>query len=164
MATRLYEMLVMLLKQEGCFEVVGGASGGMEGLKLCPRCPPGGPACIHGTGAARVEWVTFDAEPAARTGVVDAGRRLHRRDRIAGLLRESAGRATGFVRKQDSVSELRDLQAALAGVRHVSRSSERLVRTRGEDIFGILTLQESAVVQMTAEAGTRKSPPLSGLR
>jgi DNA-binding NarL/FixJ family response regulator len=133
--TSVREMLVMLLRQEGCFEVVGAPGVGHSG-----------------TDAARVEWAMPDAEllqeqewpmqVVVYSGTMDEG-----------LLREAlAERPHGFVRKQDSVSDLREtLQAALAGVRHVSRSSEHLVRTRGEDIFGTLTLQESAVVQMTAE-------------
>jgi len=148
--TSVREMLVMLLKQEGCFEVVGGASGGMEGLKLCHAVRPElvilelmlpelNGLCLMRSLLQVQEW---SMQVVVYSGTMDEG-----------LLREAlAERPHGFVRKQDSVSDLREtLRAALAGVRHVSRSSERLVRTRSEDIFRSLTLQESAVVQMTAE-------------
>jgi DNA-binding NarL/FixJ family response regulator len=147
--TSLREMLVTILKLEGCYEVVGEASGGMEAMKVCKAVRPElvilDLALPELSGAHLIRLLL--AEPWQMRVVVYSGAMDE------GLLRVALAEGPhGFVRKEDSLPELRKaLRAVVAGSRHISLCSEHLVQKRGGDIYRTLTPQESAILQMIAE-------------
>ena len=145
----LREMLVMILKLEGCYEVVGEASGGMEAMKVCRATHPElvilDLALPELSGSHLIRLLLHESWPVrvvVYSGAMDES-----------LLREALAEGPhGFVRKEDSLPELRSaLRAVVSGSRHVSRCSEHLVPRRGGDEHELLTPQECAVLQMIAE-------------
>ena len=150
----LRQMLVVVLHMEGGYEVVGEASGGMAAMKLCRAMHPDlvilDLALPELNGSHLIRLLLQEPWPVrvvVYTGSMEEA-----------LLREAMAEGPhGFVRKQDSLAELRAaLRAVAAGSMHISRCSEHLVPQRGGDIFRMLTPQESAVVQMIAEGQQNK--------
>ena len=152
--TSLRQMLAMLLKQEGGYEVVGEASGGMEGMKLCRAVRPElvilDLALPELSGAHLIRLLLrepWQVRVVVYSGAMDEG-----------LLREALAEGPhGFVRKEDSLPELRKaLRAVVSGSRHISLCSEHLLPKHNGDALRMLTPQESAVVQMIAEGRQNK--------
>ncbi|MEO6789236.1 MAG: response regulator transcription factor [Chthoniobacteraceae bacterium] len=150
----LREMLVIILKMEGGYEVVGEASRGMEALKLCRAVRPAlvilDLALPELSGSHLIRLLLHEPWPVrivVYSGVVDED-----------LLREALAEGPhGFVRKEDSLPELRTaLRAVASGSRHISHCSEHLLPKRDGSVFRTLTPQESAVVQMIAEGHQNK--------
>ena len=150
----LRQMLVMILKLEGGYDVVGEASGGVEAMKVCRATHPElvilDLALPELNGSHLIRLLLHEEWPVrvlVYSGAVDER-----------LLRDALAEGPhGFVRKEDSLPELRmALRAVVSGSRHISRCSEHLVSKRGEDIFRTLTPQECAVVQMIAEGQHNK--------
>ena len=150
----LRQMLVMILKMEGGYEVVGEASGGMAAMRLCRATHPDlvilDLALPELNGSHLIRLLLQEPWPVrvvVYSGAMDEE-----------LLREALAEGPhGFVRKQDSLAELRTaLRTVAAGSRHISLCSEHLMQRRGVDIFRVLTPQESAVVQMIAEGQQNK--------
>jgi DNA-binding NarL/FixJ family response regulator len=147
--TSLREMLVMILKLDGGYEVVGEASGGMEAMKVCRATHPElvilDLALPELSGSHLIRLLLQESWPVrvlVYSGAMDED-----------LLREALAEGPhGFVRKEDSLPELRTaLRAVVSGSRHVSPRSEHLVPRRGGDELQVLTTQECAVLQMIAE-------------
>ena len=145
----LRQMLVAILKLEGGYEVVGEASGGMEGMAVCRATHPHlvilDLALPELNGSHLIRLLLHETWPVrvlVYSGVVDEE-----------MLREALAEGPhGFVRKEDTLPELRTaLRAVVAGSRHISHSSEHLMPTRGGDAFRMLSPQECAVLQMIAE-------------
>lgn len=143
----LRQMLVTILKLEGCYEVVGEASGGMEAMNVCRATRPAlvilDLALPELNGSHLIRLLLHEPWPVrvvVYSGAMDEA-----------LLREALAEGPhGFVRKEDSLPELRKaLRAVVSGSRHISLCSEHLVPKR--DMLRVLTPQESAVVQMIAE-------------
>lgn len=150
----LRQMLVMILNMEGGYEVVGEASGGMTAMKLCRAMQPDlvilDLALPELNGSHLTRLLLQEPWPVrvvVYTGTMDEE-----------LMREALAEGPhGFVRKQDSLVELRAaLRAVAAGSRHISLCSEHLVQRHGGDTHRMLTPHESAVVQMIAEGQQNK--------
>lgn len=155
----LREMLVMILKLEGCYEVVGEASGGMEAMKVCRATRPElvilDLALPELSGSHLIRLLLHESWPVrvvVYSGAMDDA-----------LLRDALAEGPhGFVRKEDSLPELRTaLRAVVSGSRHVSRCSEHLLPRRGGHELHVLTPQESAVLQMVAEGRHTKEIALT---
>ena len=148
------EMLGMVLKVEGCYEVVGEAAGGLEAMKVCRATRPDLVILdltlpeLNGTHVIRLLLAeSWPVRVVVYSGVSDEG-----------VLRAAlADGPHGFVRKGDSLAELRAaLKAVASGSRHVSMRSEHLLAKRNAVGPRALTAQESAVVQMVAEGHQNK--------
>jgi DNA-binding NarL/FixJ family response regulator len=147
--TGLRDMLAMVLKLDGGYEVVGEASGGVEAMKVCRATHPElvilDLVLPELSGSHLIRLLLQESWPVrvvVYSGAMDED-----------LLREALAEGPhGFVSKEDSLPELRTaLRAVVSGSRHVSRCSEHLVPRRGGDELHLLTSQECAVLQMIAE-------------
>jgi DNA-binding NarL/FixJ family response regulator len=145
----LRDMLAMVLKLEGGYEVVGEASGGVEAMKVCRATHPElvilDLVLPELSGSHLIRLLLQESWPVrvvVYSGAMDED-----------LLREALAEGPhGFVSKEDTLPELRTaLRAVVSGSRHVSRCSEHLVPRRGGDELQLLTTQECAVLQMIAE-------------
>lgn len=150
----LRQMLVVILKMEGAYDVVGEAAGGMEGLKVCRAKRPElvilDLALPELSGTHLIRLLLAEAWPVrvlVYSGATDDG-----------LLREALAEGPhGFVRKEDSLPEFRTaLKAVASGSRHISPWASRLMPARGEELRRRLTTQECAVLQMIAEGRQTK--------
>ena len=150
----LRQMLAVILNTDGGYEIVGEAAGGMEGLKVCRAKHPDLVILdlalpeLCGTHLIRLllaeEW---PVRVLVYSGAMDEG-----------LLREAlAEEPHGFVRKEDTLAELRAaLKAVTTGSHHISPWGSRLLRVRGREPRKGLTTQEYAVLQMIAEGNHTK--------
>jgi DNA-binding NarL/FixJ family response regulator len=147
-------MLAFILKSEGGFDVVGEASGGMEALRVCRAKRPElvilDLALPELSGTHLIRLLLAEQWPVrvlVYSGAMDDA-----------LLREALEEEPhGFVRKEDSLPELRvALRAVLSGSRHISPWASRLVPSRFEEPRKGLTTQECAVLQMIAEGKQTK--------
>ena len=148
------EMLAAILEMEGGFQVAGQASGGMEGLALCRETKPDlvilDLALPELGGAHLIRLLLREPQPArilVYSGAMDDG-----------LLRDALSEEPhGFVRKEDTLSELRAaVCAVISGARHISPWSARLLPARSDAPSVRLTPQECAVLQMIAEGRQTK--------
>lgn len=150
----LRQMLMLVLNLEGGYEVVGEASGGIAALKVCRSTHPDlvilDLALPELNGAHLIRLLLHEPWPVRV--VVFSGAMNEE------LLRDAMAEGPhGFVRKRDSLAELcMALRAVASGSRHISLCSEHLLPKRGGDSHGLLTPQESAVVQMIAEGQQNK--------
>ena len=142
-------MLRLILQLEGGYEVVGEAGGGLEALKVCRAVRPQIVILdlmlpeLNGTHLIRLlRQEPWEARVVVYTGSADEG-----------LLREALAEGPhGFVRKEDSLPELRAaLKAVASGARHLSPWASRLVLSKADDALKSLTSLERAVLQMLAE-------------
>jgi DNA-binding NarL/FixJ family response regulator len=150
----LREMLAAVLKLDGGYEVVGEAGGGMEALSVCRAKRPELVILdlvlpeLSGTHLIRLLLrEPWPVRVLVYSGVMDDG-----------MLREALAEGPhGFVRKEDSLPELRTaLRAVASGARHISPCSSRLLTGRAEEPAARLTPQECAVLQMIAEGRQTK--------
>jgi DNA-binding NarL/FixJ family response regulator len=150
----LREMLIVILKMEGVYDVVGEAAGGMEGLKVCRAMRPElvilDLALPELSGPHLIRLLLAEDWPVrvlVYSGTIDEG-----------LLREAlAAEPHGFVRKEDTLHEFRAaLQAVASGSRHLSPWASRLMPLNGDGSRKRLTTQECAVLQMIAEGRQTK--------
>lgn len=142
-------MLHLVLKLEGGYEVVGEAGGGLEALRVCRAVRPDIVILdlmlpeLNGTHLIRLlRQEPWEARVVVYTGSADEG-----------LLREALAESPhGFVRKEDSLPELRAaLKAVAAGSRHLSPWASRLLPSKADDALKTLTPMERAVLQMLTE-------------
>lgn len=142
-------MLHLVLKLDGGYEVVGEAGGGLEALRVCRASRPDLVILdlslpeLNGTHVIRLlRQEPWEVRVVVYTGCVDEA-----------LLREALEEGPqGFVRKEDSLPELRAaLKAVASGARHLSPWAARLVPAKADDALKSLTALERAVLQMLAE-------------
>lgn len=142
-------MLRLVLKLEGGYEVVGEAGAGLEALRVCRAVRPDIVILdlslpeLNGTHVIRLlRQEPWEVRVVVYTGCVDEA-----------LLREALAEGPhGFVRKEDSLPELRAaLKAVATGARHLSPWASRLVPSKADDALKSLTSLERAVLQMLAE-------------
>ncbi len=145
----LREMLKVILKIEGGYEIVGEASSGLEALKICRATRPALVILdlalpeLDGTHLVRLLLrEPWDVRVVIYSGTQDLE-----------LMREAlAEHPHGFVRKEDSLPELRTaLKAVLAGAHHVSPWASRLLPQKADEELKRLTPTERAVLHMIAE-------------
>lgn len=145
----LREMLRIVLRMEGGYEVVGEAAGGLEAMRVCrelrPRIVildlalPG----LDGTHLLRLLMrESWDVRVVIYSGTMDED-----------LMREALAEGPhGFVRKEDSLPELRAaLRAASTGARHISPWASRLLPSKFNDAEKKLNTHERAVLHMIGE-------------
>ena len=146
-------MLRLVLKLEGGYDV-GEASNGMEGLQVCRAKRPEivildlGLPELSGTHLVRLLMrETWDVRVLVYSGSMD-----HH------LMREALAEGPhGFVRKEDSLPELRTaLKAVAAGARHVSPWAAQLMTSKSDNTLMTLTPLERAVLHMVAEGKQTK--------
>ena len=142
-------MLRLVLKLEGGYEVVGEAGAGLEALRVCRAVRPDIVILdlslpeLNGTHLIRLlSQESWDVRVVVYTGSADEA-----------LMREALAEGPhGFVRKEDSLPELRAaLKAVASGARHLSPWASRLVPSKADDALKSLTALERAVLQMLAE-------------
>ena len=142
-------MLRLILNLEGGYEVVGEAGGGREALKVCRAVRPQMVILdlilpeLNGTHLIRLlRQESWEPRMVVYTGSADEG-----------VMREALAESPqGFVRKQDSLPELRAaLKAVATGARHLSPWASRLLPSKADDALKTLTPMERAVLQMLAE-------------
>ena len=142
-------MLRLILNLEGGYEVVGEAGGGLEALKVCRAVRPQIVILdlmlpeLNGTHLIRLlRQEPWEARVVVYTGSADEA-----------LMREALAESPhGFVRKEDSLPELRaGLKAVATGARHLSPWAARLMPSKADDALKKLTPLERAVLQMLAE-------------
>ena len=142
-------MLRLILSLEGGYEVVGEAGGGLEALKVCRAVHPQIVILdlmlpeLNGTHLIRLlRQEPWEARVLVYTGSADEA-----------LMREALAESPhGFVRKEDSLPELRAaLKAVATGARHLSPWASRLLPSKTDDALKSLTPLERAVLQMLAE-------------
>ncbi|MEO6787071.1 MAG: response regulator transcription factor [Chthoniobacteraceae bacterium] len=145
----LREMLRVILKMEGGYEIVGEAASGLEALKVCRATKPAlvildlGLPELSGTHLVRLLLrEPWDVRVLVYSGTADLQ-----------LMREAlAENPHGFVRKEDSLPELRTaLKAVLSGAHHVSPWASRLLPQKADAALKVLTPMEGAVLHMIAE-------------
>lgn len=146
----LREMLRIVLRIEGGYEVVGEAAGGLEAMSLCRALQPQivildlALPGLDGTHLLRLLMrETWDVRVVIYSGAMDEN-----------LMREAlAEEPHGFVRKEDSLPELRAaLRAAATGGRHVSPWASRLMMpAKTDDALNKLNAPERAVLHMIGE-------------
>ena len=145
----LRDMLRVVLKIEGGYEVVGEAASGIEALKVCRASRPALVILdlalpeLSGTHLVRL----LQREPWDVRVVVYSGTADHQ------LMREAlAENPHGFVRKEDSLPELRAaLRAVASGARHLSPWASRLLPQRADEAVKGLSAMERAILHMVAE-------------
>jgi|GEM_PF-184286 len=147
------QMLGWVLRNSG-YEVVGEANGGIEGLRLCRMLRPQVvilDLALPELGGVHVLRLLGEQMPEVRTLVYSGSM-------DEGMLREAlTEQPDGFVRKEESLEELREaLRAVAAGRRHVSPLSSRLSPGRNQRDLARLSPQERAVLQMIAEGRQNK--------
>jgi len=145
----LREMLVMILMLEGNYNVVGEAAGGIQGMNVCRATRPALvilDLVLPELSGAHLIRLLFQ-EPWPMRIVVYSGAMDE------GMLREALAESPhGFVRKQDSLAELRmALRAVASGSRYISHCAEHLMMNKNGNPLRSLTPQECAVLQMIAE-------------
>lgn len=142
-------MLRLILNLECGYEVVGEAGSGMEALKICRAVRPQIVILdlllpeLNGTHLIRLlRQEPWEVRMLVYTGATDEG-----------LMREALmAEPHGFVRKEDSLPELRAaLKAVATGARHLSPWTSRLMASKADEALKTLTPQERAVLQMLAE-------------
>ena len=143
------DMLRMVLDMEGGYEVVGEAAGGMDALKVCRATRPALVILdlalpeLSGTHLVRLllreRW---EVRVLIYSGTADQH-----------LMREALAESPhGFVRKEDSLQELRTaLKAVVAGARHLSPWTSRLLPQKADEAMRKLTAMERAILHMVAE-------------
>ena len=145
----LREMLRVILNMEGGYEIVGEAASGSEALKLCRATKPAlvildlSLPDLGGTHLVRLLLrETWDVRVLVYSGAMDLQ-----------MMREALAEGPhGFVRKEDSLSELRTaLKAVMSGARHLSPWASRLLPQRADDAVKALTAMERAILHMVAE-------------
>ncbi len=148
------QMLAFLLSLDGRYTLVGEASGGMEGLRMCRLAQPQlvvlDLSLPELSGLQLIRLLRGDAAGTrilVYTGAMDED-----------LLRQAMDlEPDGFVRKEDSLNDLREgLQAVSIGRGFFSTSARNLLRTVRERSLASLTPQETAVLQMIAEGRQSK--------
>lgn len=147
-------MLAVVLRMEGGYELVGDASGGMEGLRMCRAMRPDivilDLSLPELSGLQLIRLLQSEAQAPrimVYTGSVDEE-----------VLRQAIElEPDGFVRKEDPLTDLREgLRAVSAGRGFYSPSARRFLRNSRERTLGSLTPQETAVLQMIAEGRQSK--------
>ncbi len=142
-------MLRLILNLEGGFEVVGEAGSGLEAMKVCRAARPQIVILdlklpeLNGTHLIRLlRQEPWEVRVLVYTGSADE----------ALMLEALAESPHGFVRKEDSLPELRAaLKAVVAGARLLSPWASRLMPSKADDALRKLTPSERAVLQMLAE-------------
>lgn len=145
----LREMLRVILDMEGGYEIVGEAASGLEALKTCRATKPALVILdlalpeLSGTHLlSLLQRQAWDVRVLVYTGSAD---QQMMRDALA----ESPH---GFVRKEDSLQELRAaLKAVVAGARHLSPWASRLLPQKADEALKALTVVERAILHMVAE-------------
>ncbi len=146
--TSVREMLKVVLKLEGEYEVVGEAGSGTEAMKLCRIARPQIVIMdlslpeLSGTHLVRLLMrESWDVRVVVYSGTSDQR-----------LTREAlAEMPHGFVRKEDSLPELRTaLRAVVSGARHLSPWASRLMPPKGDSAVSNLSAPERAVLHMIA--------------
>jgi DNA-binding NarL/FixJ family response regulator len=145
----LREMLRLILKMEGGYEIVGEAAGGLGALKLCREKRPSVVIVdltlpeLSGTQLIRLLLrEAWEPRVLVYSGTLDRH-----------LMQEALAEGPhGFVRKEDSLAELRvALRSVAAGARHISPWAAKLLSSKEHDSLSRLTPQERVVLQMVAE-------------
>lgn len=145
----LREMLRLVLKLDGGYEIVGEASGGLEAMRVCRASRPDIVILdlalpeLSGTHLVRLLMrESWDVRVVVYSGATDQQ-----------LMREAMAEGPhGFVRKEDSLPELRSaLKAVTAGARHFSPWASRLLPQKAEEALKGLSAAERAVLHMVAE-------------
>ena len=145
----LREMLRVILNIDGGYEIVGEAGSGLEALKICRATKPALVILdlalpeLSGTHLLRLlQREAWDVRVVIYSGTADQQ-----------LMREALAESPhGFVRKEDSLSELRSaLKAVVAGARHLSPWASRLLPQKSDDAMKALTATERAILHMVAE-------------
>jgi DNA-binding NarL/FixJ family response regulator len=147
-------MLAFVLSMEDRYELVGEASGGMEGLRMCRALAPEMVVldlCLPElSGTQVIRLLRADAKPPRiliYTGAMDEE-----------LLRQGMDlEPDGFVRKEDPLTDVRQaLHLVSAGRTYFSPSSRQITRGAQGRSLASLTPQETAVLQMIAEGKQSK--------
>ena len=145
----LREMLRIVLRIEGGYEVVGEASGGLEAMSVCIAQQPGivildlALPGLDGTHLMRLlKREKWGVRVVIYSGAMDEN-----------LMREAlAEEPDGFVRKEDSLPELRAaLRAVAAGGRYVSQWASKLMPVTINESPNKLNAPERAVLHMIGE-------------
>lgn len=145
----LREMLRLVLKLDGGYEIVGEASGGLEAMRVCRASRPDIVILdlalpeLSGTHLVRLLMrESWDVRVVVYSGATDQQ-----------LMREAMAEGPhGFVRKEDSLPELRSaLKAVAGGARHYSPWASRLLPQKAEEALKGLSAAERAVLHMVAE-------------
>ena len=145
----LREMLRVVLGIEGGCEIVGEATSGIEALKICRATKPALVILdlalpeLSGTHLLRLlQRESWDVRVLVYTGATDQQ-----------MMREALAEGPhGFVRKEDSLQELRTaLKAVIAGARHLSPWTSRLLPQKVDEAMRRLTAMERAILHMVAE-------------
>ncbi len=145
----LRDMLRVILRVEGLYDVVGEASGGLDAMRVCRATHPdivildlalpslSGPHLVHLL--MREKW---DVRVVVYSGTMDEG-----------LMRDALKeKPHGFVRKEDPLPELRTaLKVAAAGGHHVSPWAKKLLPSKSTDNENVLNASERAMLHMIAE-------------
>ncbi|MEO6742497.1 MAG: response regulator transcription factor [Chthoniobacteraceae bacterium] len=143
------EMLRVVLGIEGGYEIVGEATGGIEALKVCRATRPALVVLdlalpeLSGTHLLRLlQRESWDVRVLVYTGATDQQ-----------MMREALAESPhGFVRKEDSLAELRTaLKAVVTGARHLSPWTSRLLPQKADEAMRKLTATERAILHMVAE-------------
>ena len=145
----LREMLRVILNIEGGYEIVGEAASGLEALKICRFTKPALVILdlalpeLSGTHLLRLlQREAWDVRVVVYSGTADQQ-----------MMREALAESPhGFVRKEDSLSELRAaLKAVVSGARHLSPWASRLLPQKADEAMKGLTAMERAILHMVAE-------------
>ena len=145
----LREMLRVILGMEGGFEIVGETASGLDALKICRATKPALVILdlalpeLSGTHLLRLlQRESWDVRVLVYTGSADQQ-----------MMREALAEGPhGFVRKEDSLSELRAaLKAVLSGARHLSPWTSRFLPQKADEAMKVLTAMERAILHMVAE-------------
>jgi DNA-binding NarL/FixJ family response regulator len=150
----LRQMLAVVLLMDARFRLVGEASGGMEGLRMCRSVRPQ----VVVLDLTLPELSGLQLIRLLRTEMPQMRVLVYTGAMDGDLLRQAMDlEPDGFVQKEDSLSDLREgLLAVSAGRGFYSSSARGLLRGSRERTLSALTSQETAVLQMIAEGRQSK--------